>query len=293
MPDKRPTSASCSTSPYRWAKLDMSLYSFVGSKLHLHLQPLVHLHPPAPILTAFVLFTSVPLVCAGPPTFATDLALSWWRRLARLDPTPGRVATLFQALIRALTATCLRIRITMRLPVLWHGGHSKRPGSDAYPTSHAEARYWRLAERYRQRLYSGGTQVQAQIALGSRNGRSRVSAQLVEYYIPRLLPVYRETGRNVNSQEADATFTISPKTYCKWHRMVFPDRLHPTLTQAARRIKQHSSRDLREILRISRLAPVRKAFRADGHEERCATKYRKLWQAYLDQRSMDLVIVFE
>ncbi|KIK16485.1 hypothetical protein PISMIDRAFT_686291, partial [Pisolithus microcarpus 441] len=68
---------------------------------------------------------------------------------------------------------------------------------------------------------------------------------------------------------------------------------HPTLTQAARRIKQHSPRDLREILRISRLAPIGKAFRADGDQERYTTKYKKLWQAYLDQRSMDLVIVFE
>ncbi|KIK10565.1 hypothetical protein PISMIDRAFT_690949, partial [Pisolithus microcarpus 441] len=46
--------------------------------------------------------------------------------------------------------------------------------------------------------------------------------------------------------------------------------------------------DLREILRISRLAPIGKAFRVDGDHER--TKYKKLWQAYLDQRSMDLVV---
>ncbi|KAI6033803.1 hypothetical protein BKA83DRAFT_4181258 [Pisolithus microcarpus] len=271
----------------------MSLYSLVGNKFHLQLQRLVHLHPPAPILTAFVLLTSVPLLCAGPSTFASGLPLSWWRRLAKLDLTPDRVATLFQALVHAVTTTCLRIRINVRLPDLWRCGHARCQESDTYRTPHEEARYWRLAERYRRRLYSGGTQVQAKLELGFRNTRSYVSAQLVEYYTPRLLPVYREMGRSGNSQEADAAFTISPKTYCKWHRMVFPDRPHPTLTQAARRIKQHSPRDLREILRISRLAPIGKAFRADGDQERYTTKYKKLWQAYLDQRSMDLVIVFE
>ncbi|KAI6039240.1 hypothetical protein EDC04DRAFT_2568700 [Pisolithus marmoratus] len=162
-----------------------------------------------------------------------------------------------------------------------------------YHTPHAEARYWQLAERYRRRLYSGGTQVQVQVELGSTHTRSCVSVQLVQYYTPRLLPVYREMGRNANSKEPDATFTISPKTYCKWHRIVLPDRPHPTLTQAARQIKQHSPQDLREILRISRLAPVGKTFCADGDEERRPTRYQELWHAYLNQKSMDLVIVFE
>ncbi|KAI6122889.1 hypothetical protein EDD16DRAFT_1569407 [Pisolithus croceorrhizus] len=245
------------------------------------------------MLAAFVLLTSVPVLCASPPpAFVGRLPLSLWRRLARLNTTPGRVATLFQALMHTLTTACLHIRITVRLPDRWGGGHGRCQESDTYRTAHEEARYWRLAERYRRRLYSGGTQVQAKIELGLRNTRSRVSAQLVEYYTPRLLPVYRET-RSENSQEADTTFTISPKTYCKWHRMVFPDCPHPTLTQAARRIKRHSPRDLREILRISRLAPIGKAFRTDGDEGSCTTKYQELWQAYLEQTSMDLVIVFE
>ncbi|KAI5996360.1 hypothetical protein EDD15DRAFT_2252109 [Pisolithus albus] len=96
----------------------MSLYSLVGNKLHLQLQRLVHLRPPAPILTAFVLLTSVPFLCAGPSTFASGSPLSWWRRLEKLDLTSDRVATLFQALVHALTTACLRIRITVRLPDL-------------------------------------------------------------------------------------------------------------------------------------------------------------------------------
>ncbi|KAI6033809.1 hypothetical protein BKA83DRAFT_4181310, partial [Pisolithus microcarpus] len=224
----------------------MSLYSLVGNKLHLQLQMrrLIHLHPPAPILTALVLLTSVPFLCTDPSTFIGGLPL-WWRRLARWDLTLGRVATLFQALVHAVPTASLRIRINVCQE------------SDTYRTPHEEAR---------RRLYSGGTQVQAKLELGLRNPRSR--------YTPRLLPVYRDMRRGGNSKEVDAAFTISPKTYCKWHRMVFPDRVN-----------------LREILRISRLAPIGKAFRVDGDHER--TKYKKLWQAYPDQRSTDLVVVFE
>ncbi|KAI6122891.1 hypothetical protein EDD16DRAFT_728015 [Pisolithus croceorrhizus] len=179
--------------------------------------------------------------------------------------TRGRVATLFQAPMHTLTTTCLRIRIIVRPPDLWQSVHGRCEESDTYRTPHEEARYWHLAEWYRQRLYSGGTRVQAKIESGLRNSSSRVSAQLVEYYTPHLLLVYRERRRSGKSQEVDATFTISPKAYCKRYRVVFPDRVsgsfstlvatpnfvikpHPNLTQAARRIKHNLPTHMANLL---------------------------------------------
>ncbi|KAI6004314.1 hypothetical protein EDD15DRAFT_2385311 [Pisolithus albus] len=261
----------------------MSLYSLIGNKLHLQLQVRVFERRPCVSYIFILLHRSLPR------SYSLQAFLSY--ALAH-QPLPAVHRCRGGEDLKSWTL--LRIEWPLlRLPDLWRRGHARRQESDTYRTPHEEARYWRLAERHRRRLYSGGTQVQAKLELGFKNTRSHVSAQLVEYYTPRLLPVYREMGRSGNSQEADAAFTISPKTYCKWHRMVFPDRPHPTLIQAARQIKQHSPRDLREILRISRLAPVGKAFREDRDQERYTTKYKKLWQAYLHQRSMDLVIVFE
>ena len=60
-------------------------------------------------------------------------------------------------------------------------------------------------------------------------------------------------------------------------------------------MKQHSPGDLREILRISRLRSSEQLIRVGtphGKQE-CITKYRKMWESYLDRKSMDLAIVFE
>ena len=42
---------------------------------------------------------------------------------------------------------------------------------------------------------------------------------LVRYYTPKLLPVYRE----VRARDPEALEVhLPPRTFCKWHRMVFP-----------------------------------------------------------------------
>ncbi|KAL4075547.1 hypothetical protein J3A83DRAFT_4089752 [Scleroderma citrinum] len=188
----------------------------------------------------------------------------------------------------ALTTTCLRIRITVRFPFLWRTGDLKCRGYATYPTPHSEARYWRDATRYRRRLYSGGAQMQEM-----RGGTCpRASVQLVEYYTPRLLPLYREQKTDESRQIVDDNFTISPKTYCKWHRMVIPYRPHLTLAQSSKQIKRHSPQDLREILRISRLLSNEQVVRL-AKRGKYSTKYREIWESYLNRKGMDLVIVFE
>ncbi|KAG6328940.1 hypothetical protein ID866_10149 [Astraeus odoratus] len=249
------------------------------------MQGLAHLRPPASVLATFVLLTSIPFIHSSPPTFACALLRSWLPKPARL--TTYDLHGLFNTVMRALTTKYLRVRITMRLPTLWRTCDAKHPSYDTYRTPGMELLYWRIAERYRRRLYSGGSQVpvQTQVRCGEMH-----DLQLVEYYTPRLLPLYREKGVNGGYQGTNADFTISAKTYCKWHRMVYPDRPHPTPAQAKRKMRHHSSQDLREMFRISRLLSDERVFRV---VKKNSTKYKEMWEAYLDRRSMDIDIVFE
>ncbi|KAH7888208.1 hypothetical protein F5I97DRAFT_1792568, partial [Phlebopus sp. FC_14] len=148
-----------------------------------------------------------------------------------------------------------------------------------YPTPRAEAKYWRIASRYRRRLYS------------AESGKSSLESSdipLVTYYTPRLLPLYRESEkRHANAEER----RISPRTFCKWHRMVFRDLHHPTLAQAATRIKYHSNEDLREMQRIAKLLPDEQVFRVRGNVKG-TNKYRNMWRKWLENKEVDLVVVF-
>ncbi|KAF8548307.1 hypothetical protein OG21DRAFT_779213 [Imleria badia] len=172
-----------------------------------------------------------------------------------------------------------------------------RPRSDdAYATPRAEARYWRVARRYRRRLYSGNGTTSAP----SKASRDSTDIPLVTYYTPRLLPLYRDrsSGKRTSRETVmDAQEgRISPRTFCKWHRMVFQDSCHPTLAQAGMQMKYYSNRDLREIQRIARLLPDEQVFGPKGKGTRKAkgtTKFRAMWQSWLENKGMDLVIVFE
>ncbi|KAG9309826.1 hypothetical protein JVU11DRAFT_10205 [Chiua virens] len=90
---------------------------------------------------------------------------------------------------------------------------------------------------------------------------------------------------------------MSPRTFCKWHRMVFQDACrHPTFAQAAKQIKYYSDRDLREIQRIARLLPDEQVFGPKGKHVgklKDATRYKTMWQHWSENKGMDLVIVFE
>lgn len=71
---------------------------------------------------------------------------------------------------------------------------------------------------------------------------------------------------------------------------------HPTLAEAAVQMKYYSSRDLREIQRIARLLPDEHVFRPKGKgawKAKESTKYHDMWRKWLENKGMDLVIVFE
>lgn len=86
--------------------------------------------------------------------------------------------------------------------------HSQSP-YNRYKNKEEEQSYWRAIEGARRRLQA------------SNAWNAPESLPLVVYYTPKLLPAYRDTAVDSDAEEE----YISPKTFCKWHRMVFPHRV--------------------------------------------------------------------
>ena len=89
-----------------------------------------------------------------------------------------------------------------------------------YPTLAAEQAYWRSAARWRRRLYWSN-------ARAFDPPRPLTPIPVVESYVPRLLPVYRE---EVQTDEESCEYVLQPTMFRKWHRMVYPS----TVRSAAR-----------------------------------------------------------
>ncbi|KAF9236637.1 hypothetical protein BU15DRAFT_63806 [Melanogaster broomeanus] len=258
-----------------------SFRSFIEKTVHLQCLFTIHwsflalprFRTPTPVLIAVVVFTSLPIVGRGSSAPVSALATTLGKTLVK--SRSGSIPILsafFNVLVRALNSSCLRVRIHVRLPLqLWqmfHSGTERPRNYDTYPTPRAEATYWRVSGRYRRRLYSG-------------DGTTSVAApNYITSVVEWLLPRYRDHhDRKRESRETDADAQecwISPKTFCKWHRMVFEGPVspvsscglvtasicscHPTLAQAAAQMKYYSNRDLREIRRIARLVPDEQVF---------------------------------
>lgn len=233
----------------------------------MQLQSIIYSKPPA--IVTFLLLTSIPLV---DPTWVVRslCATHLGRRLLQGGSSRTFVHSLFQRLYHALSSTCLRVRLLFPCPV--------RSRYETFPTLEAEAKYWCIAARYQRHLAQSSAR---------RPPHETSEIPLVTYYTPRLLPQYRDVQ---HSDEGSVEFSISAKTFCKWHRMVFRRSHHPTLAQAALRMKHHSHRDLREIQRIARLLPDEQVFRVNRP---WSSKYNKLWKRWLDNKGPDVVIVFE
>ncbi|KAG1731979.1 uncharacterized protein EDB91DRAFT_702185 [Suillus paluster] len=233
----------------------------------MQLRNIIHTKPPA--IITFLLLTSLPLI--DPTRVVRSLcATHLGRRLLQAGSSRTFVDSLFQRLYHALSSTCIRVRLLFPLPV--------RSRYESFPTLEAETKYWCIAARYRRHLAQSNAR---------RPPHETSEIPLVSYYTPRLLPQYRDVRY---SDEESGAYSISAKTFCKWHRMVFRGSHHPTLSQAAARIKYHSYRDLREIHRIARLLPDEEVFRV---RRPWSQKYSKIWKQWLNNKGPDVVIVFE
>lgn len=179
-----------------------------------------------------VVFSGVQIVGRNSSASVSALATTLGRVLTKSNTSEGVpiLHSLFNIFTRALNTVCLRVRIHVKLPIQWrqmfNRGHGRPQNDDTYTTPRAEAKYWRVAGRYRLRLYGGNnpTSAPSKIHTASRNA---TAIPLVTYYTPRLLPLYRDrSGRKRASKETDTDAQegrISPRTFCKWHRMVFQD----------------------------------------------------------------------
>ncbi|KAH9843522.1 uncharacterized protein C8Q71DRAFT_2398 [Rhodofomes roseus] len=153
----------------------------------------------------------------------------------------------------------------------------RRPLFSRYAGPEEEARYWK-------------TSIEAQRSLDASNANTTPpDVPLVRYYVPKSLPPYRDKMESRSVDDADE-YHISPKTFCKWHRMVFRGPLHPTLKEAAKLMKNYSSRDRREMRRITRMLTDEEVFL---HKIPWTPAYRKIWRRWLQTKGPDMVIAFE
>ncbi|KAI0662813.1 hypothetical protein C8Q70DRAFT_953744 [Cubamyces menziesii] len=150
-----------------------------------------------------------------------------------------------------------------------------RPHYAIYRSRREEDSYWRTAERGRRTLQASNANIIPE------------EVPLVRYFAPKLPPLYRD----VKEEDPEAReYHLSPRVYCKWHRMVFRGPLHPTLKEAPEQIRLYSSRDRREIYRISRLATDEEVFRKKAP---WTTRYATMWKRWLDAKGPDMAIVFQ
>ncbi|KAJ3557195.1 hypothetical protein NM688_g1604 [Phlebia brevispora] len=160
-----------------------------------------------------------------------------------------------------------------------------------YRDSVEEAQYWQAAE-------------QSEKILRSSNARTiPEGVPLVRYYAPKLLPAYRTpVPKDPEAEE----YHLSPKVFCKWHRMVYPGQVslaavnrnnmrliyakrHPSFNEARKQMQYYSNRDRRAIQRISRLLSDEVVFRRDMAH---TTHFAEMWTQWLEQRGPDVAIIF-
>ncbi|KAF8075730.1 hypothetical protein FPV67DRAFT_1776415 [Lyophyllum atratum] len=154
----------------------------------------------------------------------------------------------------------------------------RRDDNTRYASPEEEQRYWASA-------------IPAQRWLDSTSARARAHAKLIKEiplitsYTPALLPLYREPRGKVEEGE----YYLSARAFCKWHRMVFPGPVHPTLQQAAKLRRNFSNRERREMFRISRMLADEVVFRRKYH---WTPKYRDLWRRWRAEMEEEVVVVF-
>ncbi|KAI9448399.1 hypothetical protein H4582DRAFT_1900503 [Lactarius indigo] len=105
---------------------------------------------------------------------------------------------------------------------------------------------------------------------------------LITYYVPRLLPAYRDhSSRRVDDAASERELT--PSVYQKWHRLVYPHETPPLRREAAKIIRYLSTRDRQEITRMARLvtdeAAAQKGFSP-------SPAYQDLWASWLQCKAL-------
>lgn len=90
---------------------------------------------------------------------------------------------------------------------------------DRYPTPRAEQKYWDSALRWRKTLYASDARMHHS---PSRSSVSESNIPLPGYFVPRLLPLYRES-REVDPESRE--YELRVKDFRKWRKMVYPEKV--------------------------------------------------------------------
>ncbi|KAJ8076177.1 hypothetical protein PM082_022162 [Marasmius tenuissimus] len=180
-------------------------------------------------------------------------------------------------------------------------------GHDIYGSVEEEERYWASARRYRRRLGESDARYQENYRRESARSSERLAQErtreeafddferripVISGYQPALPPMRSRRGPGVERDDERQEYLLSNTAFCKWRRMVYPPGSQRPITtpRAAKLKKHHSSRDRREIRRISRLLPNEAVF---SPQWTWTPVYRVLWQQWLQRKGPDTCVVFE
>ncbi|KDR71071.1 hypothetical protein GALMADRAFT_803744 [Galerina marginata CBS 339.88] len=147
----------------------------------------------------------------------------------------------------------------------------KRASRDTTMTPEMEEKYWKRAERGQRELERSDARYIDSSGIPVLD-RTPQLPPLVMYYTPALPPTKQERLKK------QKPYYLSARSYCKWHRMVFPGSDHPTISQASRLRKMHDPEELRKIHRISRMIPDDQVFRPRNAEPiPWSPRYQRKW----------------
>lgn len=184
---------------------------------------------------------------------------------------------------------------------------------DRYKSPAEEEQYWKDAAYGKSVLeqtdarWHARRKMTERIAATGLHKESRPSTPpLVMYYIPALLPEYRDAkqrgkrrlaeptgvvcGRRTGKtgkggEQAEERISLSAKNYVKWHWMVFPgtrESDHPSLHEAQRLKDTHLAAEKKVIDRIARMVRDYKIFPREGQPARkWRSKYRDVWLEWM------------
>ncbi|KAH9999534.1 hypothetical protein BJV77DRAFT_598726 [Russula vinacea] len=155
------------------------------------------------------------------PSMSLSHSLEWHMLIRPLKEIANRLAYFW---------SCLSLPSPLRLS-LW----DFLPGRGRY------RHYRSLAEE--QRWWDESARIRAFFARSdARHGKAKVSSTpeclspipLIMSYVPRLLPQYRDHCR---MDDAANECELTPSTYRKWHRLVFPNKTLPSRSEASKVIR--------------------------------------------------------
>ncbi|TFY63628.1 hypothetical protein EVG20_g6238 [Dentipellis fragilis] len=185
------------------------------------------------------------------------------------------------------TATWLSLHISVpRLPTVklprWIRNLWRRPPYSHYESPEDEQRYWDTASRWNRCLASSDARLGGSAPPAGRISLriSRSSQRMCRASFPCTANRYMLT-RRARSTTSCLTYIVNGIKWC------IPPRL-PSVRQAERRIKNLSSRDRKEIFRISRMLSDEAVFQ-DSFV--WTPIYRDIWTRWLNTKGPDIAIV--